>query len=183
MKKSICYIIPMVCVLAFLLASCSPTTGGYSDEELIGVWRCQTTKTDNPDGYYYVVFSAEKDETGEYRLGKEWDEGDDVKEEEAQVFKWKLDIKDLTQIHWMEINETWGVPKYYTITLLTSTSLSYTNQNRTYTFSKVADYEVSPTDNGSEDNTEGKTEGGGEDSTTEGGEGNTEEGSETSTQE
>ncbi len=158
-----------MCVLALLFVSCNPS--GYQEDDMIGVWRCPTTGKENPDGYYYVVFNAEKDETGEYRLGKEWDEGDDVQEEEAQLFKWKLEVRDLTQIYWMEINETWGVPKYYTVTLLTNTALSFNNGNRTYTFEKVAEAEVTPTEdsssneegedtpnNGDEDNPNNETE-------------------------
>ena len=178
MKRSL-YVLGSVCLGVLLLASCNPSTG-YSSDDLIGVWRAKTTKTSNPDGYYYVVFSADKADEDGYRLGKEWDEGDDVKEEEAQLFKWKLEVKDLTQIHWMEINQTWGVPKYYTVTLLTNTSLSFTNNNRTYTFEKVAEAEVSPAteeetntdpsaggeeNNSGENPTEGSTEGSSEGST------------------
>ena len=126
-------------LVTFTLSSCNlfKKDKDFNESDLIGKWSAKTTKTENPDGYYYVVFYADKDETGDYKLGKEWDEGDDVTEDEAQKFKWRIEKDELQQLHWVEINETWGVPKYYTITVLNSTTLSYNNGNRKYTFTKV----------------------------------------------
>ena len=52
--------------------------------------------------------------------GYTWDEGDDVKEHEAQKFEWTLDDVNLTQIHLGEMGQK--VPKSYKVTELTKTS-------------------------------------------------------------
>ena len=53
--------------------------------------------------------------------GLTWDTADDVSEEEAQAFTWTLVYSTLTHIHIMEIGGV--VPKVYTVTELTATSL------------------------------------------------------------
>lgn len=55
--------------------------------------------------------------------GATWDTADDVTEAEAQTFSWTITQDQLEQIH---IIESGGVvPKVYTITELSSTSLKY----------------------------------------------------------
>jgi hypothetical protein len=69
--------------------------------------------------------------------GSTWDTKDDVTEAEAQKFTWTLVKSDLTQIYIMESSNT-KVPKYYTVTALTSTSLKYKDDfGVTHSFSKV----------------------------------------------
>lgn len=57
--------------------------------------------------------------------GVTWDTKDDVTEEEGQPFTWSFDenTSRLTQIHIMEMGGR--VPKYYTITALDDSRMSY----------------------------------------------------------
>lgn len=67
--------------------------------------------------------------------GYTWDILDDVTEEEAQPFTWTLENATLTQIHKMEMGG--NVPKVYTVTKLTATTLEYhDNYDKYYTFTK-----------------------------------------------
>lgn len=57
-------------------------------------------------------------------IGYTWDTSDDVTEDDAQVFTWKLTIDGaLTEIHLLEMGGK--VPKTYTVTVLTSEELIY----------------------------------------------------------
>ncbi len=68
--------------------------------------------------------------------GKTWDTADDVTEDEAQAFTWTLTEDNLTQIHIMEMGGK--IPKSYTVTVLSSTKLSYHDDyDVSYTFTKV----------------------------------------------
>ncbi len=55
--------------------------------------------------------------------GYTWDTADDVTEEEAQPFTWTLDGATLTQNHKMTMGGI--VPKTYTVTKLTASTLMY----------------------------------------------------------
>jgi len=69
--------------------------------------------------------------------GATWDTADDVKEEEAQKFTWKLEKEDLTHIHILEDGNT-AVPKVYTVTELSATTLSYKDYTgKIHTYKKV----------------------------------------------
>ena len=68
--------------------------------------------------------------------GGTWDTIDNVLEEEAQDFTWTLVNADLTHIHILEIGGT--VPKVYTVTELTATSLKYNDDfGVNWAFTKV----------------------------------------------
>jgi len=67
--------------------------------------------------------------------GSTWDEADDVNEDEAQPFTWKLVKSELEQIHLMEMGGK--VPKYYTVTELTATRLRYKDDYKSFSFTKV----------------------------------------------
>ena len=68
--------------------------------------------------------------------GATWDEDDDVHEDEAQGFEWKLVKSELRQIHIMEMGG--AVPKTYTVTELTATSLKYRDKfNKSFSFVKA----------------------------------------------
>src|SRR5574344_2804720 len=56
--------------------------------------------------------------------GYTWDLADSVYEADAQTFTWQLDGDQLTQYHQMESSSA-VVPKLYTITTLTETTLIY----------------------------------------------------------
>ena len=67
--------------------------------------------------------------------GLTWDTNDDVTEEEAQAFTWTLVYSTLTHMHIMEIGGE--VPKVYTVTELTATSLQYEDEfGNTHRFTK-----------------------------------------------
>jgi hypothetical protein len=118
MRKIFLYcIIPVL--TAFLLASCEKEEI-FDESFLPGKWESGTM--------YYRYFS-----NGD---GYSWDEGDDVTEEEAQGFTWTLEHSVLTHIHILEIGGT--VPRVYTVTELTPSSLKYEDDfGRSYSFTKV----------------------------------------------
>ena len=74
---------------------------------------------------------------GETVLQPTWDEADDVTEDEAQLFTWTLVESELTHIHILEMGGT--VPKVYTVTELTATSLKYKDDfGKSFSFTKVS---------------------------------------------
>ena len=106
MKKTLFYL-TMCIVVSFLVVSCAPEEEYFDDSLLIGKWQSGTL-------YYKYLDDGS---------GGTWDTADDVTEEEAQAFTWTLVKSELTHIHVLEIGGS--VPKIYTVTELTSTSLEY----------------------------------------------------------
>ena len=102
-----------------LFNSCQKEDEFFDESLLIGKWVSGTV--------YYKYLSNYS--------GKTWDTADDVTEAEAQSFTWTLVKSELTHIH---ILETGGsVPKVYTVTTLTATSLKYKDDFGTsYSFTK-----------------------------------------------
>lgn len=130
MKRLTDYFLVLLLVV-FGFSSCVPDDDFYDESLLIGKWEReyfdkeikQTIKE------YYRYDSNYK--------GVTWVPADDVKEEEAQAFTWTLVKSELTHIHIMESGGA-GIPKIYTVTNLTATTLSYTdNFKNTFTFTKV----------------------------------------------
>ena len=85
----------------------------FAENDLLGLW--QETGTEA-----YVRFTSEKDDTGEYKYGREWDESEDIFESDLLPygngwFKYKLVKSDLTEIHLMD-NGGAEVPKVYVVT-------------------------------------------------------------------
>ena len=107
MKKTLFYL-TMITVVSILAVSCE-TEEDISFEEtfLYGKWQSGTL-------FYKYLGGG---------TGATWDTSDDVQEEEAQEFTWTLVNAELTHIHILEIGGS--VPKVYTVTELTSTSLKY----------------------------------------------------------
>jgi len=107
MKKAFLYL-TIFLVAAILAVSCEPEEEiSFEETFLIGKWQSGTL--------FY-----------KYRgggTGATWDTADDVNEEEAQEFTWTLVNAELTHIHILEIGGS--VPKVYTLTELTATSLKY----------------------------------------------------------
>ena len=107
----------------------------FKEADLLGLW--QETGTEA-----YVRFTSEKDETGEYKYGREWDESEDIFESDLLPygngwFKYKLVQSDLTEIHLMD-NGGAEVPKVYVVTKLTAGDLEYKdNYGTTHIFEKV----------------------------------------------
>lgn len=120
MKKKILYLFVALISTAFLV-SCETEETTFDDTYLIGKWQSGT------EFYKYLVDGT----------GKTWDTSDDVQEDEAQSFTWTLVQSELTHIHVMEIGG--GVPKVYTVTELTETSLKYSDDfGKTHSYTKVS---------------------------------------------
>jgi hypothetical protein len=107
MKKKLFYLI-MFAVVAILAGSCTKEDTTTFDQSLLtGKWQ---------SGTLFYKYGADG-------TGGTWDTADNVTEAEAQQFTWTL-VKDLlTQMHILEMGGT--VPKIYTVTELTATSLKY----------------------------------------------------------
>ncbi|MBO5013110.1 MAG: hypothetical protein J6C57_03620 [Paludibacteraceae bacterium] len=107
----------------------------FVENDLLGLW--QETGTEA-----YVRFTSEKDNTGEYKFGREWDESEDIFESDLLPygngwFKYKLVKSDLTEIHLMD-NGGAEVPKVYVVTKLTAGDLEYKDDfGTTHVFEKV----------------------------------------------
>ena len=98
----------MVCFsFSLLFNSCEVEETSFQESFLIGKWQSGTV--------YYKYASNYS--------GATWDTSDDVTEAEAQAFTWSLVQSELTHIHIMEVGG--NVPKVYTVTELTATSLKY----------------------------------------------------------
>ncbi len=106
MKKTLFYI-TMFIVGSLLAVSCETLEPSFDEAFLIGKWQSGT------EFYKYLDDGT----------GGTWDTADDVTEEEAQAFTWTLVNAELTHIHILEIGGS--VPKVYTVTELTSSSLKY----------------------------------------------------------
>ena len=111
----------MVCFsFSLLFNSCEVEESSFDESLLIGKWVSGTV--------YYKYLSNYS--------GKTWDTSDDVTEAEAQSFTWSLVQSELTHIHIMEVGG--NVPKVYTVTELTATSLRYKDDfGKTYSFTKL----------------------------------------------
>lgn len=110
----------MCLVLTVLAVSCETDPISFDESLLIGKWRSGTL--------FYKYFGN--------GTGGTWDTADNVLEEEAQDFEWTLEYAELTHIHILEIGGT--VPKVYTVTELTSTTLKYHDDfGVSWTFTKV----------------------------------------------
>ena len=109
----------------------------FVENDLLGLWQEKGTEA-------YVRFTSEKDETGEYKYGREWNESEDIFESDLLPygngwFKYKLVQSDLTEIHLMD-NGGAEVPKVYVVTKLTDTELQYKdNFGTTHSFDKVVE--------------------------------------------
>lgn len=111
----------MVCFsFSLLFNSCEEEESSFQESFLIGKWVSGTV--------YYKYASNYS--------GATWDTSDDVTEAEAQTFTWTLVQSELTHIHILEVGGG-GVPKVYTVTELTATSLKYKDNFGTYSFTKL----------------------------------------------
>lgn len=120
--KKIIRIVLLLVATTTLMVSCIEDFPVYFDETLlIGKWQSGTVF------YKYVSDGS----------GTTWDTSDDVTEAEAQGFTWTLVNSELTHIYVLEIGGS--VPKVYTVTELTETTLIYKDDFGTiYSFMKVA---------------------------------------------
>ncbi|MFW5706540.1 MAG: hypothetical protein ACOCX0_00965 [Bacteroidota bacterium] len=119
MKKKLLYLLPLLLV-PFLFVSCEEEEMFFDRNLLIGTWE---------SGTLYDKYNADG-------TGSTWDTSDDVGEDEAQAFTWTLVSDVLEQIHILEIGGT--VPKVYTVTMLTATTLRYEDDfGKQFSFTKV----------------------------------------------
>lgn len=132
-------VVVFLVVIAVAMTSCFGPSNepDFVEADLLGLW--QETGTEA-----YVRFTAEQDETGEYKYGCEWDESEDIFESDLQPygngwFKYKLVKSDLTEIHLMD-NGGAEIPKIYVVTKLTDTALQYKDDfGTTHSFDKVVE--------------------------------------------
>lgn len=118
-KKTLSYF-GMFIVISLLAVSCEPETTSFDSSLLTGKWK---------SGTLYYKYLADGN-------GSTWDTADNVTEAEAQKFTWTLVNAELTHIHILQIGGS--VPKVYTVTELTSTSLKYEDDfGVKWTFTKV----------------------------------------------
>ncbi len=119
MKKILTYLLLGV-LTALMITSCTEDEETFTDVLILGKWQSGTV-------YYKYLGNG---------TGSTWDTKDDVDESEAQGFTWTLEQSTLTHIHIMEIGGS--VPKTYTVTELTSTTLKYEDDfGKKFSFTKV----------------------------------------------
>lgn len=113
-------------VLSLFFVSCEPDEEVFDEGLLLGKWQSQ-------EGGKTEYYRYDADYTGVM-----WDTADDVSEEEGMPFEWSLVSDDLTHYHIM-VTGGHKVPKFYVVTELTATSLSYKDDfDKHYHFLKVA---------------------------------------------
>ena len=127
----------VLAIVAMVMISCQVDKPTFQEADLLGLWQEDGTEA-------FVRFTAEKDSTGEYKYGREWDESDDMSESDLKPygngwFKYKLVKSDLTEIHLMD-NGGAEIPKVYTVLHLTEDALEYKDDRGvTTTFAKVVE--------------------------------------------
>ena len=127
----------VLAIVAMVMISCQSDKPTFQEADLLGLWQEDGTEA-------FVRFTAEKDSTGEYKYGREWDESDDMSESDLKPygngwFKYKLVKSDLTEIHLMD-NDGAEIFKVYTVLHLTEDVLEYKDDRGiTTTFTKVVE--------------------------------------------
>ena len=120
MKKTLRYL-TMLTIVTLFAVSCTKEDVTYDQSLLTGKWKSGTL--------FYKYFAD--------GTGGTWDTADDVTEAEAQAFTWTLVNDLMTHIHVLEVGGS--VPKIYTVTELTETSLKYHDDfGVTFSFTKVS---------------------------------------------
>lgn len=136
MKKN-SLVLGILVFVSVVMTSCFGPSNepSFVEADLLGLWQEEGTEA-------YVRFTSEADETGEYKYGREWDEGDDVLEGDLTPygngwFKYKLVKSDLTEIHLMD-NGGADIPKVYQVVKLTAGELEYRDEYKnTHRFEKL----------------------------------------------
>ena len=136
MKKN-SLVLGILVLVAVVMTSCFGPSNepSFVEADLVGLWQEEGTEA-------YVRFTSEADETGEYKYGCEWDEGDDVFEGDLIPygngwFKYKLVKSDLTEIHLMD-NGGADIPKVSQVVKLTAAELEYRDEyKKTHRFKKL----------------------------------------------
>jgi hypothetical protein len=119
MKKTLRYL-AMLAVVTLFAVSCTKEDTTYDQTLLTGKWQSGTL--------FYNYFAD--------GTGTTWDTSDNVTEAEAQAFTWTLVSDIMTHIHILEMGGS--VPKIYTVTELTETTLKYHDDfGVNFSFTKV----------------------------------------------
>ena len=106
-----------LCAILLVLSGCDKKNK-FDEADLIGRWKY---------GTIWETYSSSGN-------GTTWDTADDVYESEAQSFTWELKGETLIQYHTLEMGGT--DPRPCTVKTLTATTLVYTKNGKTYTFTK-----------------------------------------------
>lgn len=121
MKRILILSLAMAAIVVAFFSSCL-TERQFDEALLVGKWQ---------SGTLYEVYEANHN-------GYTWNAAEDVDESEAQAFTWTLKSATLTHIHIMEMTDEGSIPKTYTVTELTSSTLSYEDEyGNSKTFRKV----------------------------------------------
>ena len=119
--KRIFYFLSAILLVSVLFHSCGKEE--FDEALLIGKWK--------PVSGTSLYFRYDSDGTG-----VTWNPDVDQREEEGQKFKWKLTQSELEQRHNIEIIDEDIIIEIYTVSELTSTSLRYKNESRSYSFTR-----------------------------------------------
>ena len=132
MKKLLHFFLCLIIALSFSACGDISIENDYDASMLYGKWQEGTVFE-----HYYssnierVLANGDTVQVN----GTTWDEGDDVSEDEAQLFNWTLTGSTLKHEH---VGTFVMVPKIYTVTSLTSSELVYKDDYGTsHHFSKV----------------------------------------------
>ncbi|MDO4726879.1 MAG: hypothetical protein Q4A56_06645 [Porphyromonadaceae bacterium] len=129
MKKSK-YLLITLLTSVLVITSCGEQKS-FSSALLIGKWKRPVVAPDGKQGFDCYRY----DNGG---IGATWDTSEDVSEGEAQAFRWVLSEDQLSITHLGQMGQE--IPKRYTIKILNSTTLSYTdNYGTSFTFTKFTE--------------------------------------------
>ena len=124
MKKST-ILFGVVAIVAMVMVSCQIDKPTFQEADLLGLWQENGQEA-------FVRFTAEQDETGEYKYGRQWNESEDIYEEDLKPygngwFKYKLVKSELTEIHLTD-NGSADIPKVYVVVKLNEYELQYEDE-------------------------------------------------------
>lgn len=143
MKKST-ILFGVLAVIALTMTSCWNVPEVEFDEaNLWGLWaKGDATGLDSVP-VEFVRFTAEQDETGEYKYGCEWNEDEGIFESDLKPygngwFKYKLVQNDLKEIHLMD-NGGAVVLKEYVVVKLNEYELQYEDRGKRYYYHKCGE--------------------------------------------
>lgn len=120
MKTKLISLLGLLLLVGFLTSCGDPIQIGFDETLIVGKWQ---------EGSVFERYDSDG-------TGATWDMNDDVTEDEAQPFRWTLTGETLLQEHimWNDV----VVPKTFTVTMLSSNTLSYHDDyGVTHTFTKV----------------------------------------------
>lgn len=131
MKKLLHIFLCLVVVLSFC-ACRDDSEVNFNTSFLYGKWQEGTVY----ERYYDTLIERVLPNGDTVKVnGTTWDEGDDVNEDEAQLFNWTLTGPTLKHEH---VGTFVVIPKLYSVDMLTSQTLVYTDDfGTTHHFSKV----------------------------------------------